>query len=235
MPTRPLIVTPESFIPDGAMASVGFDPEPEAGDEESGGFGLHDDERIVADTMPPARRAAYVAGRRALRAALHRIAPGNANVPLLSTRRGAPQLPAGLTGSISHKRARAIALAAPTAGSLVGLDLEERPVVADLERPSIARRILTGREQEAIASLDALSHREATIVHFALKEAVYKAIDPYVERYVRFTEVELDVHSDGRATVRLLLPELATREVQVEAQWRVDERWIIAMARSARG
>ena len=82
--------------------------------------------------------------------------------------------------------------------------------------------------------MDLLAHRESTLVRFAIKEAVYKAIDPYVGRYVRFTEVELEVADDGRAAVRLLLPEADMQRVQVEAHWRFEDRWIIAMARSVR-
>jgi enterobactin synthetase component D len=117
---------------------------------------------------------------------------------------------------------------------LVGVDLEERPTARDLERPSIASRVLTAAERDVIDGLELPSHREATLVRFAIKEAVYKAIDPYVGRYVRFTEVELDVSHDGQATVRLLLPEPAMQRVHVEARWRFEDRWIIAMARSVR-
>lgn len=245
MTSRRPTISREPFIRDAAFASVAVGPSHDAArtsdaddsavDQGEDQHELHADERAAANRMPESRRAGFLAGRRALRAALREVAPGSANAAMLSTPRGAPQLPAGYTGSISHKRSRAIALVAPSSGELVGLDLEERPQPDDVARPSIAKRILTPDEQAAIAPLDALAHREATLVHFALKEAVYKAIDPYVERYVRFTEVELAVEGDGRATVRLLLPELAAGEIRVEARWRLDERWIIAMARSSRG
>lgn len=196
---------------------------------------LHADERALVTAMSPDRRATFVAGRQALRAALDAVAPQHRDTPLLRTVRGAPQLPVGVTGSISHKQTRAIAIAARSAGELLGLDLERRPTDADAHRPSIADRILTAAERDALRGLDALAHREATLVRFALKEAVYKAIDPYVHRYVRFTEVELDVRDDGAAVVRLMLPELSAREVLVESRWRVDGPWIIAVARSSRG
>lgn len=195
---------------------------------------LHADERALVTAMPPERKATFVAGRHALRAALDAVAPQHRDTPLLRTARGAPHLPAGVTGSISHKRTRAIAIAAASAGELLGIDLEHRPTDADAHRPSIADRILTGFERDALRGLDALGHREATLLRFALKEAVYKAIDPYVKRYVRFTEVELDVQNDGSATVRLLLPELEVRDVIVESRWHFDGPWIIAVARSRR-
>ena len=232
MPGRPPIVSEESFIPSGALASVVIDVAADYSETDPPRGDVHADEMAFAAKMPPARRNAFLAGRRALRAALRRIAPNSASHPMLQTGRGAPHLPEGWTGSISHKRARAIALAAPSAGGLLGVDLEERPTLRDVDRPYIASRILTAAERELIDALEPLEHREATLVRFAIKEAVYKAIDPYVSRYVRFTEVELDVSDDGHALVRLLLPEAAVRSVHVEAQWRFEDRWIIAMARS---
>lgn len=199
---------------------------------------LHSAEAALAMTLPAVRRAAFVAGRVALRAAIHAVAPGKDNVPLLLARpllrttRGAPTLPTGVLGSISHKRTHALAIALTGDRGHVGVDLEERPPEADALRPSIAPRILTLREQDAIASLDPVAHREATLLRFALKEAIYKAIDPIVERYVRFTEVEVDVHDDGRADVRLLLPEFSEQFWHVDAHWHRDEKWIVATARS---
>ncbi len=238
---EPIIVTSEPFIGGGVLGSVGIPPRPDTGGSATsvprsqhalGLAELHAAEQTLVGTMAEAQRTAFIAGRRALRAAMCTVAPELNAVALLRTGRGAPQIPNGFTGSISHKRSRAIALFAPSAGALVGVDLEERPKESDAGRPSIADRILTGAEREVIRELDPLAHREATLIRFAIKEAVYKSIDPYVHRYVRFTEVELDVHADGRATVRLTLPESSIREVVVHAHWRLEDRWIVAMARS---
>lgn len=214
------VATPDAATLDAAT------PDRDANDD------LHQLERAAAAAMPLARQASYIAGRRALRAAVHHVAPHASHEPMLHTSRGAPHLPIGVTGSLSHKPHRAIAVAATMTDGYLGVDLEERPTARELDRPSIARRILTDRELADVQSLDALSHREATLVRFAIKEAVYKAIDPYVGRYVRFTEVELDVHDDQRATVRLLLPEPVIARVQMRAHWRFDGEYIVAIAQS---
>ncbi len=232
-----ITLTVESFVPYGVLASVGIgvaSPFRAVPREQFEMHGLHQAEIALAASLPVLQRAGFIAGRRALRAALGRVAPATAIGPLLRTHRGAPTLPTGLTGSISHKRSRAIAVAAPSDGDVLGVDLEARPQDGDPLRHSIADRILTVSERERIDGLDALAHRETTLVHFALKEAVYKSIDPYVGRYVRFTEVELDVRADGFAVVRLLLPEASVQEVAVSAHWRFEGDWIVAMARSHR-
>ena len=222
----------EPFVRLGVLASVDIALSEASRPHEGDIADLHDDELAFAQSLAAGHRSGFVAGRRALRAAVQQLSPGASVPPMLRTDRGAPQLPTGLTGSISHKRERAIALAAPSAGGLVGIDLEVRPLETDLTRPSIAQRILTGNEQARLSHLDALMHREQTLVHFAIKEAVYKAIDPFVQRYVRFVEVELEVESSGLARVRLLLPEPIMRDVYVDAQWRFEGRWIVAMAHS---
>jgi len=227
MPTShaasPADVSADPFV-GGAFASVGIVTVTNTD--------LHDDERALMSVMAEARQASFAAGRQALRAALRAVAPDHAAAPLLRTTRGGPHLPAGTTGSISHKRARAVAIAAVSERTFVGIDLEQRPTEVDLSRISIADRILTSRELDALHHLDALAHREATLLRFALKEAVYKAIDPLVQRYVRFTEVELDVHDGGDVAVHLRLPDLDATRVQVDARWRHDGDWIIAVARS---
>jgi len=200
---------------------------------------LHPDEAVLVEAMPPTRRSTFVAGRLAMRAALRRtLSPLDAHLPILRTERGAPVLPQMVAGSVSHKHDAALALmmprgAVPAGASMhVGVDLEHRPTERDLARPSIARRILTGDELDALSLLDhdPLAQRERVILSFAIKEAIYKAIDPTVQRYVRFTEVALRFTDEGTVAASLLLPELANGEITVGAQYAIDDRWIVATA-----
>jgi len=200
---------------------------------------LHPEEAAMVEAMPPARRATFVAGRLAMRAALRRtLSPLDAHLPILRTERGAPVLPPTVAGSVSHKHDAALALMMPRASASagvsmhVGVDLEHRPTERDLARPSIARRILTPHELDALSLLDhdPLAQRERVILSFAIKEAIYKAIDPTVQRYVRFTEVALRFTDEGTVAASLLLPELANGEITVGAQYAIDDRWIMATA-----
>jgi 4'-phosphopantetheinyl transferase EntD len=203
---------------------------------------LHAAEADFARRLPMARRATFVAGREALRSALGQLpdrGDGDSyrDFAILWTARGAPQLPSHVTGSVTHKDTLAMAAVAPRGTSLqhVGIDLERRPVEGDLHSRSIARKILTAREFAYVQQWgeDTIEGRERILLHFALKEAVYKAIDPYVERYVGFTEVELEF-TDERPRVTLHLPETSVAEVRIEAGWALEERWIVAWAGSHR-
>ncbi|NUP09615.1 MAG: 4'-phosphopantetheinyl transferase superfamily protein [Polyangiaceae bacterium] len=154
------------------------------GDEE-----LHPEERAFLRGLEGARRATWLGGRIALRRAL--AAVGVSCDAILADDRGAPHLPARVRGSISHKETIALALATTALDDDhvgVGVDVEyDRPLRVD-----IAKRVLTTAE---LASLERFAEGErdhVVRVAFALKEAVYKAIDPACRRYVGFREVELD-------------------------------------------
>jgi 4'-phosphopantetheinyl transferase EntD len=207
---------------------------------------LHSDEATLVEALSPARRATFVAGRLAMRFAMQAAAPAvppESAGPILRTMRGGPALPPTVAGSVSHKRDAALALMMACepypqgADVAVGVDLEHRPTRQDLARPSIAHRILTAHELDALSALahDPLAQRDRVILSFAIKEAVYKAIDPTVQRYVRFTEVALHFTNEGTVAVTLLLPELASGSLTVRAHYALDTRWIIATAIAQRG
>ena len=127
-------------------------------------------------------------------------------------------LPAGWVGSVSHKGPRAAAIVAPAGAGSIGIDLE----LAAPPRLDIARRILTAREQSRLPALD---RGRAVTLRFAIKEAIYKAIDPTLRRYVGFTEVELELEAE-RCTVTSALP------FAIEVAWREHAGHWLATARA---
>jgi 4'-phosphopantetheinyl transferase EntD len=174
--------------------------------------GLPAAEQAHAGGLSERRRADYVAGRTALHLAL------STAEPILSDDRGAPVLPLGWVGSVSHKGGWAAALVAPTGLGQVGIDLE----LAAAPRQDIARRILTAREQAALPDRGL-----AVSLRFSIKEAIYKAIAPYARRYVGFTEVELELVGDAVA-VTTALP------YAIEASWREHAGHWLTTARATR-
>jgi 4'-phosphopantetheinyl transferase EntD len=190
---------------------------------------LHPDERTRALTLSPIRRREWVAGRRALRHALTGVAPAAAESPVLADDRGAPVLPAGAVGSISHKRAIAVALAASASGWTVGVDLE----VLGPRRVDISERILTKAELSTLASTAPAgdARDRAVLLAFALKEAVYKAIDPHLRRYVGFLEVQVWPSLDGTARIE---PLTDWGGLSVEATWLELDGNLVCTARARR-
>lgn len=178
---------------------------------------LHEGERALCAPWGAARQATFAAGRIALRSALRDAlddAPDNRRhqagfdlgvIDRFIGRddRGAPLLPAGLCGSVTHKDTVAAAVAEVEGDGFVGIDLEldEPEAMGGRSRERIdklAAQTLTPRELALLPDDDAL-RRRALYERFSLKEALYKALDPILRRYVGFVEVEVDVDDDGAA------------------------------------
>lgn len=200
---------------------------------------LHPDEAALANALPTARRSSFVAGRAALRTAIAHADARAMSEPILRTPRGAPRLPKGIVGSVSHKRSVAVALVAPDASrggtvATLGIDVEERPRAGQLLR-DIAPRILLPSELDQLPTGSTEARQEAVLLFFALKEAIYKAIDPFVHRHVRFREVEVqlgasEVAVGGSVSVQLHLPEFEHGAPVVFGSWQRDNAHIIAIA-----
>lgn len=195
----------------GAIAGVPL-PDSPAPVPEQALARLASAEREHARSLRGYRQVEFVGGRIALRAARRQLsAPLDA---CLSDARGAPIMPPGLVGSVSHKRTLAVAMVAADDGSTLGVDLEDYGP----PRLRIADRVL--REEE-MATLHGLSDERrwiAIVLRFSIKEAIYKALDPWVHRFVGFDEASVLPELNGRAQVQLHLN-------QGEGPFAVDARF----------
>ncbi len=185
---------------------------------------LAEEERDYLESLSPARKPTWLAGRIALHEALRDL--GLDAGPILTDRRGAPELPDGVTGSISHKRTLAVALAARRLDGLsIGVDLEPVPTLPPSpsepgwdSRPDISSRVMTPEELAALAATPEPVRRREVVLHFSIKEALYKAINPLISRYVSFQEATILPHPDGSVTVTLAL-------AKQEGPFLAEARW----------
>jgi 4'-phosphopantetheinyl transferase EntD len=81
-------------------------------------------------------------------------------------------------------------------GWRLGIDLEDPRAL----RRDISSRVLTSAEQATLAPLDEPTRRAETLARFAIKEAIYKALDPFLRRYIGFQEVTVDRAAAGTWT-----------------------------------
>jgi 4'-phosphopantetheinyl transferase EntD len=174
---------------------------------------LVDEERAFAASLGSVRRRGWVGGRVALRQALAR--EGLSAPAVLADERGGPRLPPGVAGSVSHKESVAVALVAAEAVARLGVDVEtDAP-----RRYDVSRKVLTDAELAELGATPADERAREVLLRFSAKEAVYKALDPFVRRYVGFREVEVRLAADGTARVTSLLP-------PVEGTFSFDVRWL---------
>ena len=195
--------------------------------EPSGWKSLHEAEQEFASSRPGRRRSEFVAGRRALRAALRGVG-WQADMSLLVGPRGQPAVPDGFTASLTHKDGLAIAIAAPrSAGRTLGIDCE---VAGDRDRNSIAPKVLRATELERWQAGGA--RWPALLETFSTKEAIYKALHPHVPRYIGFEEAE--VLADGQLRLHLRQQEgpfVLTRHLQ----WHGERLLVVVEARPSGG
>jgi 4'-phosphopantetheinyl transferase len=134
----------------------------------------------VAETARAARfgrsylRDRYVAGRATLRlllAAELGLAP--AEVPIARGTRGRPHVPNAprLDFNVSHTRG--VALIGIAHGPRIGVDIEHADRVVNVE--GVARKFMSAREQDALASLAPDDRRRALLRLWTCKEAMSKA------------------------------------------------------------
>lgn len=184
---------------------------------------LHPEEQEFARTFPPRRRFTWSLGRLALRKALSRL--GHREFSILATPRGGPFLPPGFVGSVSHKQAVAVALVDRDRGWSLGVDLE----MPEPQRQRIAARVLIPSERAAVNKLTPERRWFSTLLRFSLKEALYKALDPWLQRYIGYQEVGVRPTHTGRAEVQLLFAE--GKGFDVDLSWFRRKDLLISLAR----
>ncbi len=160
---------------------------------------LHPAEREQALQMRGSRQIQWVGGRLAAKVAVNAL--GVDMGALLSGPRGEPKASKALSISISHKQHLALALVAKKRHGIVGMDFE----TIGKDRRHIANKILLPQELSAVEALP--DHRQwtAMLLRFSLKEAIYKAIAPRLQRYIGFDEAFVEIGRDGETNIDLRL------------------------------
>ena len=189
---------PQSF-PGLQLISLDFDPG-----------NLKPDDFTISDIAPPPsvaravakRQAEYLAGRVCAREGLMR-ATGQPVVPVLGDDQ-APVWPTGCVGSITHTQGWAAAVIGQQQ-DYAGLGLDAETIMPDERALPLCRQILTSSEQERFSAELASQAGFFITLAFCLKETLFKALYPLVQRRFYFEHAELlSWQPDGRARLRLL-------------------------------
>ena len=194
----PYQLTIKNALPHGIIAAVALPGDGEPVPEVVLDL-LHASERNIAVTMRGFRQCSFVGGRLAARAALQGL--GRRPAPILQDAHGAPIPPDDLSVSISHKNKLAVAIVARASLGTLGIDLE----MLDPARPGISARVLRPEEQSAVDGLAEGRQWTGTLLRFAIKEAIYKALAPRLQRYIGFEEASVMPGVNGDAVVTLHL------------------------------
>jgi len=195
---NPYSIIYRDALPHGIVAGVSL-PTDAAPPDEKALEGLHPDERSAAVRHRAFRLTSFVGGRLAAHGAIMGL--GGPFTGIGTNEHGAPCPPPGIALSITHKKHLAVAIAARSELGDLGIDLE----CLEPERPGIANKILRPEEEQRIGLLPEERRWTATIVRFSIKEAIYKALAPRLQRYIGFDEAAVALRTDGCADIRLHL------------------------------
>ena len=175
------------------------------------------------------RQAEYLAGRFCAREGLQRIT-GQPVTPAQGDDR-APVWPTGCVGSITHTQGWAAAVIGQQQ-HYAGLGLDAEIIMPDDRALPLSRQILTQSEQARFSSeLNSQAGFFITLV-FCLKETLFKALYPLVQRRFYFEHAELLAwHTDGTARLRLLthLSEDWPADTELDAQFVQDHDRLISL------
>jgi len=210
-------------LPHGIVVGVAL-PEDGAAPDEKALEGLHPDERRSADQHRAFRLASFVGGRLAAHGAIQGL--GGPFTAIGCGPRGAPSPPSGVSLSITHKKHLAVAIAARSDLGDLGIDLETLAP----EREGIASKILRPEEAERIERLPPDRRWTATVLRFSIKEAIYKALAPRLQRYIGFEEASVSLCTDGHADVDLHLTSGPT-PTEIDARFTWLDRAVLSTVR----
>ncbi len=153
---------------------------------------------LLLHTAREKRQREFAAGRLAARRAIKENGH-KPEYPAIGTGRQ-PVWPAGLTGSITHTSAIAIAaVASQNAVRSIGIDIEELQPLAN----SVVSSVLTAREIEQPGT-----DEDHALRLFSFKESIFKCVFPLYGEFIDFKEVEV-LADRGGMTAACVDPEHA--------------------------
>ncbi|MEV2216769.1 4'-phosphopantetheinyl transferase superfamily protein [Streptomyces sp. NPDC050997] len=178
------------------------------GHDEIENPGLYPEEEAVVAQAVRKRRREFAVVRSCARRAMEKL--GVPPQPILPGERGAPQWPAGLTGSMTHCDGYgAAALVRTTDLASLGIDAEPDGPLPDgvldaVALPAERERLLRLTHDHPAAHWDRLL--------FSAKESVYKAWFPLTRQWLDFSEADIEIGVDpgerphGSFRAELLVP-----------------------------
>ncbi|CAM5546123.1 4'-phosphopantetheinyl transferase family protein [Streptomyces aurantiogriseus] len=195
----------EELLPETVVA---VEAHGEDGVREFGDGPLYPEEEALVARAVAKRRREFTVVRSCARRAMEKL--GVPVQPVLPGERGAPQWPAGLTGSMTHcdgYGAAALVRAADLAS--LGIDAEPHQPLPE----GVLSAVALPAEAERLRGLAA----DRPEIHwdrllFSAKESVYKAWFPLTRKWLDFSEADIDIDaglangSGGTFRARLLVP-----------------------------
>ena len=163
-------------------------------------LGIYLPEKIKSASIK--RQAEFLAGRYAAAMSLRLLGYECNSIPVGEHK--APQWPDGVKASISHSDSVAVCLATSTFEyNFVGIDVES--IVSSQVCNQIKHQIITETESVNLSATK-ISDECALTIAFSAKEALFKAVYPYVKCYLDFKSSIIEKLNSSSVALKLALP-----------------------------
>ena len=188
----------------------------------------------IAHAIAPRRRE-FAAGRACARDALVQLGLPRVSIPMGHRRQ--PIWPTGFIGSISHcpELCCAVATSANEAAS-IGIDVD----LAELLPSRLTGIICSDREVARLPKTSSPISDLWTKIIFCTKEAFFKCYYPITEKFIDFSEVDIDITvlspQSGTFTAEFsgqegyFFSHRATQDYKFSGRWQLIEKVILASA-----
>jgi 4'-phosphopantetheinyl transferase EntD len=218
----------EELLPDPVVTVEAY------GNEEPAPGALYPEEETIVAQAVAKRRREFAIVRSCARSAMEKL--GVPPQPILPGERGAPGWPAGLVGSMTHCDGYgAAALVRAVDLASLGIDAEPHQTLPEGVLSAVALPAEADRLRRLAGDHPDI-HWDRLL--FSAKESVYKAWFPLTQKWLDFTEADIDVFVDpgerhsGGLRARLLVPGPWVGERRLdhfEGRWTV-RRGLVATA-----
>ncbi|REE95824.1 4'-phosphopantetheinyl transferase family protein [Thermomonospora umbrina] len=184
---------------------------------------LFPEEEAVIVRAVAKRRREFTTVRFCARRALAEL--GVPPAPILPGKRGAPQWPAGVVGSMTHCEGYRAAVVARTGDvSALGIDAEPHGPLPE----GVLTIVTRPAELSGLAALTASSpevHWDRLL--FSVKESIYKAWFPLTGDWLGFEDADVALSPDGSFSARILL-DPAGRPTGFTGRWLVADGLVVS-------
>lgn len=152
------------------------------------------------------RQLEFLAGRYAARQAIGALCDGTIEVPDIAVgHMGAPLWPNELTGSISHSAGVAVCVVAKKEDTpFIGIDVE---TCVNAEEAQQIAGLTANQFEQRVLEQYAFELKVGTTLLFSAKESLFKAICPFLHRYLEFDSARLIELDPAKGRLKLQLSE----------------------------
>ncbi len=167
----------------------------------------------------PKRQAEFIAGRTLASVALKKLGFPETLIPIGKHR--SPVWPKGIVGSISHNASFAVACAKLTEdNSAMGIDIE---TLFTESQANEVQDLICHQEDFKWFNQPPLSYVQLITLIFSVKESLFKAIYPNIQRYLEFQDaklIDLNIETSvGRLELMIKNSHNTSRYYEFEYQW----------------